>query len=129
MLHPNQFQINEAWVVFKLNEEPVPTKLDGDFDFLVLMDAASCFILSSATVPVKAAEPTQMEARRLLKEAKAHKKQLPGTLFIPTELSARFLAAEAERIGIDVVRVEEYQLLVIIGEARKAFREHFGGVQ
>jgi hypothetical protein len=28
MLHPNQFQINEAWIVFKLNDEPIHTELD-----------------------------------------------------------------------------------------------------
>lgn len=126
VLHPNQFQVNEAWIVFKLNDEPIHIELDEDIDFLALMDAASCFILGSVQVASMVAEPTQMESRRLLKEGKAHKKQLPTTLFIPKELSARFLAAEAERMGINVVRVEDYQLLVFIREARESFREHFG---
>ena len=127
MLHPNQFQVNEAWIAFKLNDEPIHTEMDGDLDFLALMDAASCFILSSVPVAAKVAEPTQMESRRLLKEGKSHKMQLPRTLFVPTEQSAQFLVAEAERVGIEVVRVEEYQLLIFIGEARKGFREYFGG--
>jgi hypothetical protein len=129
MLHPNQFQVNEAWIVFKLNHEPIHTELDGDMDFLALMDAASCFILGSAPVASIAAELTQLESRRLLKEAKAHRKQLPKTLFVPTELPSRFLVTEAERMGIQVVRVEEYQLLVFIGEAQKGFRERFGGLR
>jgi hypothetical protein len=127
MLHPNQFQVNEAWIVFKLNDEPIHTKLDGDFNLLALMDAASCFILSSALVAAMAAEPTQLESRRLLKEGKAHKMQFPKTLFVPTELPAQFVVAEAERVGIEVVRVGEHQLLVFIGEARKGFGERFGG--
>ena len=127
MLHPNQFQVNEAWIVFKLNDDPIHTELDGDLDFLALMDAASCFILSSVPVGAKASEPTQMESRRLLKEGRSHKKQLPKTLFIPTEQQAYSLVAEAEKTGINVVRVEEYQLLIFIGEARKSFRERFGG--
>ena len=127
MLHPNQFQVNEAWIAFKLNDEPIHTELDGDLDFLALMDAASCFILSSVPVDAKAAEPNQIESRRLLKEGRSHKKQLPRTLFIPTEQQAQSLVAEAERSGINVVRVEEYQLLVFIGEARESFRERFGG--
>lgn len=127
MLHPNQFQVNDAWIVFKLNDEPIHTEIDGDFNILALMDAASCFILGSVTGTTALAEPTQMESRRLLKEGKAHKKQLPKTLFVPIELPVQFLVSEAERIGIEVVRVEEYQLLVFIGEARKGFREHFGG--
>jgi len=127
VLHPNQFQVDEAWIVFKLNDEPIHTDLDGDLNLLALMDAASCFILSSVQVTVMVAEPTQMESKRLLKEGKAHKMQLPKTLFVPTELPAQFLVAEAERVGIEVIRVEEYQLMVFIGEAREAFREYFSG--
>lgn len=127
MLHPNEFQVNEAWIVFKLNDEPIHTEQDGDFDVLALMDAASCFILSSAPIPSKHAEATQLESRRLLKLGHAHKKQWPKTLFVPTEQRAQFLAAEAERLGVRVVRVEEDQLLLFIGEAREGFRERFGG--
>lgn len=127
MLHPNQFQVNEAWLAFKLNDEPIHTELDGDFDFIALMDAASCFILSSVPVAAHFAEPTQLESRRLLKEGKARKMQLPKTLFVPTEQLAQFLVAEAERFGIEVVRVEEHQLLAFIGEARESFREHMAG--
>jgi hypothetical protein len=127
VLHPNQFQVNEAWIVFKLNDEPIHTELDGDLDFLALMDAASCFILSAVPITAKAAEATQMESRRLLNEGKSHKMQLPRTLFVPIEQPAQFLVAEAERFGIEVVRVEEFQLMIFIGEARGAFRERFGG--
>jgi hypothetical protein len=49
VLHPNQFQVNEAWIVFKLNDEPLHTVRDGDFDFIALMDAASGFIVSSSS--------------------------------------------------------------------------------
>ena len=126
MLHPNQFQVNEAWIAFKLNDEPIHTEQDGNFDFIALMDAASCFILSSAPVPTTLAEPTQIESRRLLKQGHAHKKQWPKTLFVPTEQPAQFLAAEAERLGIEVIRVAEVQLLLFIGEAKEGFRERFG---
>lgn len=126
MLYPDQFQVNEAWVAFKLNDEPILTEQDGDFDFIALIDAASCFILSSAPVPAKLAEPTQLESRRLLKQGQAHKKQWPKTLFIPTEQPAQFLAAEAERFGVRVVRVAEDQLLLLIGEVKETFRERFG---
>ena len=83
MLHPSQFQVNEAWLVFKLNDEPIHAGADGTFDFIALMDAASCFILSSSAVPSSTAEPSAMESNRMLKTAEAHKDQLPQTLFIP----------------------------------------------
>ena len=127
MLHPNQFQVNEAWIIFKLNEAPIPTTLDGDFNFIALMDAASCFILSSVPVATSAAEPSKMEAKRLLKEGQTHKQQLPKTLFIPSDQLANILTTEAERQGIRVVRVPEDQLLLFVGDARESFKERFSG--
>ncbi len=48
MLHPNQFQVNEAWIAFQLNDAPIHTRSDGDFNCIALMDAASCFMMSWA---------------------------------------------------------------------------------
>jgi hypothetical protein len=127
VLHPNQFHVNEAWIAFKLNDAPMPTRSDGDFNFIALMDAASCFILSSALVPASAAEPSKIEAKRLLKEGQAHKQQFPKTLFIPSDQPANLLTVEAERQGITVVRVPEDQLLLFIADARESFRESFSG--
>jgi hypothetical protein len=126
VLHPNQFQVNEAWIAFKLNDRPIPTEQDGDFDFIALMDAASCFILSSVSVPAHVDEPTELESRRLLQQGQERKKQLPKTLLVPSGQPAQFLAAAARRKGIEVVHVEENQLLIFIGEAREGFRERFG---
>lgn len=131
MLNPNQFQVNEAWIAFKLNDAPVATGSDGDFNLVALMDAASCFILGSALVPTSETEPSKLEARRLLKQAKAHKQQLPKTLFIPNNLPASVFTVEAKRQGITVVLVPEDQLLLFVGEARADFKERFsgGGIQ
>lgn len=131
MLHPNQFQVNEAWIVFKLNDTPIFTDKDGDFNFIALMDAASCFILSTLAISVKSAQPTALEAKELLKEGQAQKQELAKTLFIPTCQTANLLQIEAEKQGITVVRVPEDQLLIFIGEARTGFQERFGrgGVQ
>lgn len=122
MLHPNQFHVDEAWIVFKLNDAPLPAGSDGDFNFIALMDAASCYILGSALVPASATEPSEMEAKRLLKKGKAHKQQFPKKLFIPSDQPANLLTVEAERQGITVIRVPEDQLLLFIAEAREDFR-------
>jgi hypothetical protein len=126
VLHPNQFQVNEAWIAFTLNEDPIHTEVEGDFNFLALMDAASCFILASATMPTSAAGLSKLDAKRLLKEGTSHHNQLLQTLFIPKDHEAKELASAAQRLGITVVRVPEDQLLVFTGEARQGFREHFG---
>lgn len=118
MLHPDQFQVNEAWIGFKLNDQPIHTEQDGDFDFLALMDAASCFILSSASVSAKSAKLSQLESRRFLKQEQEHKKRLPKTLYVPSEQPATFLAGEVEGMSIRIVRISENQLLPFIGEAK-----------
>jgi hypothetical protein len=127
VLHPSQFKVNEAWIAFKLNDEAIHTEQDGDFDFLALMDASSCFILTAMPVPAGQAEPTQLESKRLLKEGHDHERGWPKTLFVPLEEPAQFLAAEAERLGIGATRVTQEQLSPFIGEAQEGFREHFGG--
>ncbi len=130
-MHPDQFAVNEAWIAFKLNDEPILTEADGNFDFIALMDAASCYIVSSTPVSATLAQPTEMEAKQLLAKGQARKNELPTTLFIPTDQPAQFLELEAQRQGIKVVRIAEEQLLVFIGDAREGFRERFGsaGVQ
>ena len=125
MLHPQQFEVNEAWIAFRLNNAPVRTELDGDFNCIALMDAASCFILGTEFVPVTVAEPTQAQLRRLFKTAQRHKQQLPKTLLVPREDVADLMTREAAHQNIDVVRVPESELLIFIGEARQGFAERF----
>ena len=125
MLHPNKFEVNEAWIAFRLNSAPVRTESDGDFNCIALIDAASCYILGTELVPVTAAAPTQLEFRRLLGDAQRHKQQLPKTLFVPREDVLDELAHEAIRQSIDVLRVPESELLIFTGEARQEFAKQF----
>lgn len=124
MLHPSQFQVNEAWIAFQLNDEPIFTEQDGTFNCVGLMDAASCFILGTTFVAVDEPEPSKADVRRLLETGWEHKKQLPATLFVPAGQFQTILPAEAKRRGISVVPVDESQLLIFIGEAREGFKEH-----
>jgi hypothetical protein len=125
MLHPNQFEVNEAWILFRVNSAPVRTERDGDFNCIALMDAASCYILGSELIPVNAGEPTRAQCRRLLQAAQLHKQELPRTLFVPSEDTTDLMIREARQRNIDVVRVTEDELLPFIGEARESFAEHF----
>ena len=127
MSAPNQFQVNEAWIAFTLNDAPVSTQEDGDFNVLALMDAASCFILGSEFVPTDSSEPSQLVSRRLLKGGQSHKDQLPNKLLIPTNQAADILTREAERLGITVVRIPENELSEFLYEARDGFKESMSG--
>lgn len=127
MLEPNQFKTNEAWVAFQLNDAPICTGQDGNFNCVALMDAASGFILGTALVSTAEAEPSMFEARRLFKAGWAHNQQHPITLFIPKGQFQTTLPAEAARHGITVVPVHETELSAFTGEARQGFREHVQG--
>ena len=127
MLHPNQFHVNEAWIVFKLNDAPLATEADGDFNLLALMDAASCFMLGTTTISTSSPELSQMEAKRFLKNGQSHKKQLPMKIFIPDTLLAGQFATEAQRLKIGIQRIPGTELNVFIGEARESFKQRFGG--
>ncbi|HLZ98491.1 MAG TPA: hypothetical protein VKP66_11200 [Steroidobacteraceae bacterium] len=124
VLHPNQFQVNQAWIVFQLNETPIDTEQDGSFNCLCLMDAASCFLLGSELIPSAQEEPSQTQARHMLTAAWAKKGEFPKTLYMPTGRFPSTVKAAAEHLGMAVVTVPEDQLLVFIGEARDGYREH-----
>ena len=123
MLHPNQFQVNEAWIAFQLNDVPIETLQDGSFNCVALMDAASCFILGNTFIATTAPAPSPMEMQRLLKAGWEHKRQYPNTLFVPKGQFEAVVRTEPQRRGIAVIPVEEDQLLIFTGDARRGFRE------
>jgi hypothetical protein len=127
MVNPDQFQVNEAWIAFKLNGAPISTQEDGEFNVVALMDAASCFILGSEFVSVDSTEPSQMESMRLLKCGQSHKGQFPKKLIISNDLVANILTIESEELGIVVDRIPENELSVFLDEARDGFQEHVSG--
>ncbi len=126
MLHPNQFTVNDAWIVFRINDAPIETDADGAFNCLALMDAASCFILGSEFIAADQNDPTELEFRRLLKQGENHKQQLPKSLLITCEQARHSIAQVAKQQGIQLIEVLESELDVFIGEARDGFREQFG---
>lgn len=126
MLHPNQFEVNEAWIVFQLNDEPLLTEIDGALNCFALMDAASCYILGAEFVRTDSVEPLLTASRLLLEKARSNKPQWPRTLFITRDQVTDALSREAMWQEIDVVTIPESELRVFIDEAREAFREQFG---
>ena len=127
MLHPSQFQVNEAWIAFRLNRAPIQTEAAGSFNCFALMDAASCFILGTELVPFDKAEPSSLDWRGLMKKGQSHKQQLPKTLYVAREAVAELLYREAALLKIEIVRVAESELRIFLGEARDGFEEHVSG--
>jgi hypothetical protein len=126
MLDPNQYQVNQTWILFRINDAPVTTDQDGDFNLFALMDAASCFMLDMGFVSTDAKQMPVAEAARLLDAAYSQKQEYAGELIIPTELTADHLTDEAQRRGFKVTRLPEAHLKVYTSEARESFRAHIG---
>ncbi len=129
MLHPNQFTVNDAWIGFRLNDAPIVTERDGEFDCLALMDAASCYIVGMEMYSARAAGPSKPESRRLLQQGHDRAGTLPSKLFVAEGQIPEALCQEAARLNIEVFIVPEDELLVFIGEARDGFKERFGRTQ
>jgi len=129
MLHPNQFTVNDAWIAFRLNDAPIVTERDGDFDCLALMAAASCYMLGMELYPAGATGPSAPASRGLLQQGHDHAGAWPPKLFVVEGQVPGALCQEAARLNIEVVTVPEAELLVFIGDARDGFKEQFGRTQ
>ena len=130
-LQPQQFEKNQAWVAFRLNDLPIETEADGNFNVIGLLDAATLFLLGAEFISTAAREATEAEAQRLLGSGCSKSGKLPDFLYIPANEEANNLVSVAEAQGVAVIRSVESELMAFIGEARSSFRERFsgGGVQ
>ena len=66
--------------------------MDGDFHCMVLMDAASCFILGMEMTPASQVQMSAAQVRHLLEVGRAQGRQLPRTLFVPKDAGSRLTA-------------------------------------
>jgi hypothetical protein len=126
VLEPNQFFVNEAWLIFQLNEDPIKTERDGSFNAICLMDAGSCFMLATTMVPAQDDEPSELEVARLFKAAWDHRRQFPVKLFVPAGQFEIVVPTYAESHGVSVVTMQEDELSAFTDEARKGFMEYVG---
>lgn len=127
MLEPARFEVNDAWILFQLNEAPVCTQADGDFNVLCLMDAASCYILGYEFVPDRSAGVPEFAAMRLIEAGRSQARTLPGKFLLSVELEPREFTDVAQQFGVEVSRVPEDGLAPFTSEARELFQTHFGG--
>ncbi|MCG6965656.1 MAG: hypothetical protein LJE59_04045 [Chromatiaceae bacterium] len=55
-INPDEYERNEAWLLFRLNDAPVRTEADGDFNGIAVTDAGTGLILGMEFVAAVAAE-------------------------------------------------------------------------
>lgn len=127
LLDPSQFFPNDAWIFFRLNDAPIVTAEDGDFDVLCLMDAASCYILGNDFVPIlDDADPGQIAAG-LLAAAQDQGGCFPKKLFVSDEFAIDRFVSLAKTIGAELTSFRDEDLAPFISEAKEEFLAHVGG--
>ncbi len=126
MLEPGQFEFNEAWLVFQLNEAPVSTEADGDFNVVCLMEAVSLYILGFEFVPTQEPVSDQV-AIGLLETGMFKGRTLPQQLLVSSGLDFNSFKVHAKRLGIEFVLKSEENLLPFTSEAKEGFKAHAGG--
>ena len=124
MLHPEQFSVDEAWIFFQLNHEPIPTEIDGDIDCFALMDAASLFILESSFLKRGSLNSSIDEVHILFQSAYSHHAEWPEKLLVPKALQATPIQSVAESRGITVVPVTKGDISVFTREACQGFKQY-----
>lgn len=121
MLTPSQFSENEAWLAFVATTKPIQTEIDGDFNLMVLVDAATGVICNIVLFSVDLIEPSQNDASKLFELARARQGRLPSMLVLPGDLYSVSIPAVAAKLGVDVVRIPEDQLVAFTNPVREAF--------
>lgn len=124
-----EFSRNEAWLLFQLNDAPVQTAADGDFNAVAIIEIASGMIFGMELVRTSEAEISEFQSRKLLNAAEGQAGSRPRLLFIASDREAELLSAVAKKMGIMVERVPSNELAPITKEAVDGFQAHVSGEQ
>lgn len=125
-----QYVENEAWLLFQLNDEPVHTRADGDFNVLAIMDVATGCIHAMEFLHAGTEEPSVFESRKLLNTAATKSGARPKYLLLDASKGLEEMAMAATTLKVEVLREEQALLDMLTEEARTGFAAHFmNGVQ
>lgn len=127
MFDPNQFQVNEAWIAFQVNEEFLFVQGEP-YDIHLLMDAASGYVLGHVLYRVVDGAPQQKDIEDLFRRAWEAKRQWAEKLIIANRAPAdETFRKQAEMKGISVQIVSSKDLEPIIAPLKESFASDFMG--
>ena len=125
MLTPDQFRVNEAWVVVRVNEAFLFVK-DEPYDIYLLMDAASAYVLGHVLSRVIDEAPYEKDVEALFKKAWEAKNQWPETLILTeNSIAEDVFRMHAEKNGLSVKPVPLSDLEPIVGPLKESFASDF----
>lgn len=127
MITPDQFEVNEAWIAMRINEEFLFVK-DEPYDMHVLIDAASAYVLGHVLSSVVDESPSGKDVEALFRKAWEAKSRWAKKLIIPANYIAESVfRVEAENDGLAVEIVPLSDLEPIVGPLRELFASDFIG--
>lgn len=126
-IDPSKYAPNEAWLLFQLNDVPVRTEADGDFNALAILDVATGLILGMELIGSSEDEPSEFASRKLLASAESEAGRKPQRLFIESAAKMVQMGAAANALGLEVKSEPARILDPLTQEAREGFAAHVSG--
>lgn len=127
MLTPDQFRVNEAWIVVRVNEAFLFVK-DEPYDIYVLMDADSCYVLGHVLSRVTNEAPHEKDVEALFKKAWEAKNQWAEKLILTeNSIAEDVFRKQAEQNSLSVSIVPLSDLELIVGPLKESFASDFIG--
>lgn len=127
MITPDQFEVNEAWIAIRVNEEFIFVK-DDPYDIYVLMDAASAYVFGFVLSSVVDESLDSKEVGNLFRQAWGTKQEWAKTLIVPENMNlADAFISEGKKNGLEIMRVPASSMDPIVGPLKESFLSSFLG--
>nr|VFK22937.1 MAG: hypothetical protein BECKLPF1236B_GA0070989_13342 [Candidatus Kentron sp. LPFa] len=127
-LNPNDFKVNEVWIVIKVNDNPIALN-EGMFDLYALMDAASTYVIGQSPAPTSLDSPPLENVNAIFMKGWDSKQKWPKKIIISYKYDLNnsfYLAAIDKRI--DVKYVPTSRLKIFIEPLKNHFKNIFRAV-
>ena len=125
MLTHDQFAVNEAWIVVKVNDTPLFVK-DDPYDMFVIMDAASAYVFGHALCKASEGSPQENDVKTIFKKGWDAKHQWPNRLILSDNSSAQMIFGKiAEENNINVAYIPLSDLTPLVKTLRDSFASSF----
>ena len=125
-MHPSDFQVNQTWLAYRINQTPLFAEGKA-IDLYVLQDAASMFLFGNAFAPHGEDFPPLKDVKKLMASAHAKKNEWPSELVLPGKhASSNSFAKVAADNGIALRSVPESQMSFYIKDTQESYEEFLG---
>ena len=127
MLSPDNYRVNEAWIVAKINNVPFFVQSD-EYDVYVLLDAGSTYVFGHALSRVTDGSTTVEDVVALFDTAWQGKHQWPEKIIVTdNSKTAAIFESQAKKNGLPVIYMPLTELEPIVGELMNLFKADFNG--